>query len=74
MKQKYLSTGMRIQGCLKKASSKNNNDRKGEASCLGSSKLLLVLVIGDLHVAVVGIGNSCSWAPTSTTTANQEKQ
>src|SRR3954470_21876831 len=42
------------------ASTKINNDRKGEASCLGTSKLLLVLVIGDLHVAVVGIGNSCS--------------
>ena len=39
-------------------------DRKGEASCLGTSKLLLVngeldVVedIGDLHVAGVGIGD-----------------
>src|SRR4051812_8091671 len=49
---------------LKKARTKNNNDRKGEASCLGTSKLLLVVGdlhviegIGDLHVAVVGIGD-----------------
>ena len=39
-------------------------DRKGEASCLGTSELLLVNEeldvvegIGDLHVAVVGIGD-----------------
>src|ERR1043165_3529741 len=37
-----MSTDTRIQGCLKKASTKINNDRKGEASCLGTSKLLLV--------------------------------
>ena len=41
--------------CLKKVRTKINNDRKGEASCLGTSELLLVLVIGDLHVAVVDI-------------------
>ena len=40
--------------CLKKASTNINNDRKGEASCLGTSKLLLA--VGDLHVAVVSIG------------------
>ena len=55
---------MRIQGCIKKASENNNNDRKGEASCLGTSKLLpvewelgVVEDIGDLHVAMVGIGD-----------------
>jgi len=39
------------------ASTNTNNDRKGKASCLGTSKLLLVLVIGDLHIAVVDIGD-----------------
>ena len=38
--------------CLKKASTKINNDRKGEASCLGTSELLLVLVTGGLDVVV----------------------
>ena len=59
-----MSTDTRIQGCLKKASTKLNNDRKGEASCLGTSKLLLVegelhIVdgIGGLQVVVVGIGD-----------------
>src|SRR3954462_6594572 len=45
---------MRIQGCLKKASTNNNNDRKGEASCLGTSKLLLV--DGELDVIVGASG------------------
>ena len=66
---------MRIQGCIKKASENNNNDRKGEASCLGTSKLLpvegelhVVEDTRDLHVAVVGIGDLLfldSKAPTS---------
>src|SRR4051812_25386291 len=50
--------------CLKKASTKSTLDRKGEASCLGTSKLLLVKGeldvvegIGDLHIAVVDIGD-----------------
>ena len=51
--------------CLKKAST-NHKERRGKASCLGTSKLLLVSVIGgldvvegtgDLHVAVVAIGD-----------------
>ena len=36
--------------CLKKASTNNYADRKGKASSLGASKLLLV--VGDLHVVV----------------------
>src|ERR1041385_8430626 len=70
--------------CLKKASAKNNTDRKGEASCLGTSELLLVngeldvvKGIGDLHVAVVDIGDLLlidSNAPTSTAAADQAKQ
>ena len=32
----------KIQGCLKKAST-NNIDQRGEASCLGTSKLLLAI-------------------------------
>src|ERR1041385_5370417 len=59
-----MSTDTRIQGCLKKASTKSTLDRKGKASYLGTSKLLLVKGeldvvegIGDLHVAVVGIGD-----------------
>src|ERR1041385_7117303 len=59
-----MSTDTRIQGCLKKASTNINNDRKGEASCLGTSKLLLVKGeldvvegIGDLHVAMADIGD-----------------
>ena len=64
-----------MQGCLKKASTNNNNDRKGEASCLGTSKLLLIVEdlhvvedTRDLHVAVDGIGDLLlldSKAPTS---------
>ena len=60
-----------------------NNDLKGEASCLGTSKLLLVegelhVVEGtmDLHVVVVGIGDLLlldSKAPTSTAAADQAK-
>ena len=49
-----MSTDTRIHGCLKKASTKTNNDQKGEASYLGTSKLLLVE--GELHV-VDGIGD-----------------
>src|ERR1041385_3745345 len=58
-------------------------DRKGEASCLGISKLLLVngeldIVEGieDLHVAVVSIGDLLlldSKAPTSAAAADQAK-
>ena len=61
-----------------------STDRKGEASFLGTSKLLLVngeldVVegIGDLHVAVVGIGDLLlldSKAPTSTAADDQAKQ
>src|SRR3954467_7463632 len=50
----------KTRGALRRLA-QTQHDRKGEASCLGTSKLLLVLVIGDLHVVVVGIGNSCSW-------------
>ena len=69
--------------CLKKASTKSTTIEKAQASCLGTSELLLVLVIGDLdveegtgdlHVAVVVIGISCSWAPTSTAAADQAKR
>src|ERR1041385_5232925 len=70
--------------CLKKASTKSTLDRKGKASCLGTSKLLLVKRgldviegIGDLHVAVVDIGDLLlldSKAPTSTAAADQAKQ
>ena len=40
--------------CLKKASTNINNDRKGEASCLGTSKLLLV--DGELDIVAGAIG------------------
>src|SRR3954470_15565728 len=57
-----MSTDMRIQGCLKKASTKSTTIEKAQASSLGTSKLLLVVedlhvVEGtwDLHVEVVGI-------------------
>ena len=50
--------------CLKKAITKTTTIEKAQASCLGTSKLLLVIGdlhvvegIGDLHVAVVGIGD-----------------
>src|ERR1041385_8364135 len=68
--------------CLKKASTRTT-DRKGEASFLGTSKLLLVngelgIVEGiRFHVAVVGIGDPLlldSKAPTSTAAADQAKQ
>ena len=39
----------KVQVCLKKAST-NTTDRKGEASCLGTSELLLV--VGYLHVVI----------------------
>jgi hypothetical protein len=50
--------------CLKKASTKSTTIEKAQASCLGTSELLLVIgdldVVegtGDLHVAVVAIGD-----------------
>ena len=49
----YLSTDARIQGCLKKASTKSTTIEKAQTSCLGTSKLLLV--VGELHVAMVSI-------------------
>src|ERR1041385_273090 len=70
--------------CLKKASTKSTLDRKGKASCLGTSKLFLVkgeldvvVGIGGLHVMVVGIGDLLlldSKAPTSTAAPDQAKQ
>ena len=42
-----MSTDTRIQGCLKKAST-NTTRSKGEASCLGTAKVLLVN--GELDV------------------------
>ena len=48
--------------CLKKASTKSTTIEKAQASCLGTSELLLaigdldvVVSTGDLHVAVVAI-------------------
>ena len=50
--------------CLKKASTITTTNEKAQASFLGTSELLLVVEdlhvvegIGDLHVAVVGIGD-----------------
>src|SRR3954469_8670009 len=60
---RYLSTNTRIQGCLKKAST-NTTRSKRRGLLPGTSKLTLVegelhVVegIGDLHVAVLGIGD-----------------
>ena len=56
------------------------HDRKDEASCLGTSKLLLVEGefhvlegIGDLHVAVVGIGDLLLLDSNVTAAADQAK-
>src|SRR4051812_29114138 len=60
------------------------HDRKGEASCLGTTEVLLVNGeldvlegIGELRVAVVGTGDLLlldSKAPTSTAAADQQKR
>ena len=62
-KQTYLSTDTRIQGCLKKASTKINNDRKARPPAWEppnyswpKGELDVVDGIGGLHVAVVIIG------------------
>src|SRR3954465_7223068 len=60
----YLSTDTRIQGCLKKASTKINNDRKARPPAWeppnyswSKGELDVVEGIGGLHVAVVGVGD-----------------